>query len=380
MKTSIQSKTALTLTCLLLAGTISTGIPTISNTPSYAASFTMPSIDLDQLKNDSKVVTDLLSKVMKEATTLFLTNKDMRIGIATEGSEKDLYKGLNLYNAKTKEVLSVLGGNSQQRRNVMLKYEYTAESGNLYKTYASVTDSLMGKNYTEKTLKPLLSKAATLANGTTDAVVLGGSWDAYAVFGKTNEGKVYVSLAANSMVKCFTDQLVGAVKNTDVKFKAVSVNQYEATLTEKTTKKALGSIAINFKSGELTVSSRGDAGADTFKKLANIGLKQVDPSGKLNYDSVFKAQSKMIAEYERISKSFNAKKSYSIDGQYGASYLLNNDQGVVNALADKYGLQNQLLEKNVNPALKVKVGLFDGWLYFKDGLIWFVVDFYPVAS
>lgn len=379
MKTSIQSKTALTLTCLFLAGTLPIEMPNSASTQSYAASFAMPSIDLNQLKNDSKVVTDLFSKVMKEATALFLTNKDLRMGIAAEGSEQDQYKGLNLYNAKTKEGFSILGGNGQQRRNIMLKYEYTAKSGNLYKTYASVTDGLMGKGYTEKTLKPLLKKAEALASGSTDAVVLGGSWDAYVVYGKTNEGKVYVSLAANSMVKSFTDQLVGAIKNTDVKFKAVSANQYEASLTDKTTKKPLGSIAINFKSGELTISSRGDAGADTFKKLANIGLKQIDPSGKLNYDSVFKAQSKLIAEYETISKRFNAKKSYSIDGQYGASYLLNNDKGVVNALADKYGLQNQLLEKNGNPALKVKVGVFDGWLYFKDGLIWFVVDFYPVA-
>lgn len=379
MKTSIQSKTALTLTCLLLAGVLPIDTSTSTSTQSYAASFAMPSIDLNQLKNDSKVVTDLFSKVMKEAAALFLTNKDLRMGIAAEGSEQDQYKGLNLYNAKTKEGFSILGGNSQQRRNIMLKYEYTAKSGNLYKTYASVTDGLMGKGYMEKTLKPLLKKAEALASGSTDAVVLGGSWDAYVVYGKTNEGKVYVSLAANSMVKSFTDQLVGAVKNTDVKFKAVSANHYEANLTDKTTKKPLGSIAINFKSGELTISSRGDAGADTFKKLANIGLKQIDPSGKLNYDSVFKAQSKLIAEYETISKRFNAKKSYSIDGQYGASYLLNNDKGVVNALADKYGLQNQLLEKNGNPALKVKVGVFDGWLYFKDGLIWFVVDFYPVA-
>lgn len=376
MNKTIGSKVALVLTGVLIMTAVPAVNPKLSVMPTGAVSYAIPAIDLNQLKNDSKVVTDLFAKALKEATTLFITNKDLRMGIVTEGSEKDLFKGINLYNAKTNEGLSLLGGNSQQRRNLMLKYEYTTQPGNLYKTYGTLTDSLMGKAYTEKTLKPLLSKAAAFQNGTTEAAVLGGSWDAYAVYGKTNEGKIYVSLSANSMVKSFTDQLVGAVKNTDVKFKAVSVNQYEATLTDKTTKKALGSIAIDFKSGELTVSSRGDAGADIFKKLANIGLKQVDPSGKLTYDNVFKAQSKMIAEYESISKRFNAKKPYSIEGQYGASYLLNNDQGVVKALADKYGMQNQLVEKNGNPALKVKVGLFNGWLYFKDGLIWFVVDLY----
>lgn len=335
------------------------------------------SIDLNQVKNDSKVITDLLGKFLAESGKLLLTGKDLRIGVEKSGTPEDEYAGLRLNNIKTKEGISILGGQDHQRRNILLKYE-AITSGGLVKTYSAMADTLWGKGFYDKSIKPLWEEASKLDNGTTSAKALGGSWDAYAVYGKTNEGVSYVSLSGNTLIKTMGDQLTGLVKNTDVKFKAVSGTSYLLSITDKTSGKLISSVGVDFKAGTLKVTSRGDAGMDVFKKVANIGLKQADPSGKTTYDTVFAKQNELLKEYEKLSKAVSANKAYELVNASGVKTLLKNDSSAMNLLAEKYKLKDQLLIKDGVPALPVKVGLLNGWVYLKEGYVHFLVDLYPL--
>lgn len=374
--------------CLGLSAVMTTGL-CLGNGGAYAQSsssdilskvskLSIGSLDLNQVKNDSKVVTDLLTSFTKEAGKLLLTGKDLRVGIEKSGQADDEYAGIRLGNIKTKESMSILGGKDHQRRNIMLRYEAVASGGSLAKTYGSMTDTLWGKGFYDKSIKPLFEEALKLAAGTTSAKELGGSWDAYAVFGKSNEGTAYVSLSGNTLVKTLGDQLTGLVKNTEVKFKAVSGTSYLISVTDKTTKKLVASVAVDFKAGTVNVTSRGDAGLDVFKKVANIGLKQADPSGKTTYDTVFSKHNELLKEYEKLSKSLAANKAYELVNASGAKTLLKNDSTAMNLLAEKYKLKDQLFIKDGAPALPVKVGLLNGWLYIKDGYLHFVMEFYPL--
>lgn len=335
-------------------------------------------LDLNQMKNDSKVVTDLLASFLKESGKLLISGKDLRIGIEKTGQTDDEYAGLRLSNVKTKEGISILGGQDHQRRNIMLRYEAVASGGSLVKTYGTMTDTLWGKGFYDKSIKPLFEEALKLEAGTTSAKVIGGSWDASAVFGKSSEGVAYVSLSGNTLVKTLGDQLTGLVKNTEVKFKAVSGTSYLISVTDKTTTKLVASVAVDFKAGTVKVTSRGDAGLDVFKKVANIGLKQADPSGKTTYDTVFAKQNDLLKEYEKLSKALSANKAYELVSASGAKTLLKNDSTAMNLLAEKYKLKDQLFIKDGAPALPVKVGLLNGWLYMKEGYLHFVMEFYPV--
>lgn len=333
--------------------------------------------ELKQLQNDSKVVTDLLSSFLKEGTKLLVTGKDYRLGIEKSGLKGDSYTGLKLYNVKTKESISVLGGQDHQRRNVMLRYEFVGSTGSLFKTYTSLTDTLFGKGYTEKNVKPILEASGKLEKATTSAKALGGSWDVNSVYGKTAEGVCHVSLMGNTLFKNMTDQLTGLVKNTDVKFKAQNAFAYELDIVDKASQKIISSLVVDFKTGSLKIASRSDAGLEVFKKVVNVGLKQADPSGKTTYDTVFAKQADLLKEYEKISQSLSAQKAYELVGSTGVKTLVGKDVDALSLLAEKYNLKDQLFKKDGVSALSVKVGLLNGWLYMKDGYLYFVLDFYP---
>lgn len=357
----------------LMAVTVSVSLTGVSDKSSAITLPKLPNINIESLKTDSSLFTELLKTTLKEAAKLTLSVRDLKVNVEKFSTNSLKLQGIGVRSVEKAEGFAVLGGSVWQSQNLRLDYA-TAEAtfdknggkGSLYKTYAVLVDSLYGSQFTEKNVLPLLAKAKTMTAGSELVVPLGGQWQVSIAYGKTAEGSLYARVGGNSLVKNQGDAIKGLVKNTELSYQSEGLTKYGVLLKDKVSKTIKAMIWTDFKAGRVTVSSRGDSGMEVFKGLVNTALKQMDPSGKTSFDTVLGKQMALLKAYEAYAKNPVA---YQFIDATGKAQSIASEQALLKPLSEKFNLQDQLMMQDGVPALKVKFGLLEGALYFKDGFV-----------
>lgn len=334
-------------------------------------------IDLKQLKNDSQVVQSVFDAGVKEGIKLLLSIKDLKPALITDKTETESYSGLGLNSASKAEGFAVLGASVSQRHNLRLDYNWQASKGSFYASYTSLVDGLLGKSYVKNNLEGLLKSVDAMAPGTEQTKDLGGQWQVLAFYGKTVEGQNYLRLKLSTFFRSEADALKNVVKNSEISYDAPSVTKHGIIIKDKAKKQIVAKVYTDFKIGEMVISTKGDSGLNLFKQVANIGFKQIDPSGKTTFESVFSKELSLLSEYEKFSK--NAK-SYKLLDQAGQAKAIASENQLLKPLAEKFKLGDSLMTKDGAPAIKVRSGLVEGALYFKDGFLNFSFSLWPLSK
>lgn len=350
-----------------------------SSMPMKAQALSLASLDIDlkQLKNDSQVVQGVFDSGVKEGVKLLLTVKDLKPALLSYETDSERYLGLGLSSKSKAEGLAVLGASVSQKHNLRLDYQWQTSRGGLYTSYSTLVDGLLGKDYAKKNLEPLMKAAQTMDPGSEQLKDLGGQWQGLALYGKTAEGQVYLRLKLSTLFKSEAEALRTAVKNTEMSYEAVSATKHGIILKDKSNKRVVAKVYTDFKAAEMTISTRGDSGLSLFKQVANVGFKQVDASGKTQFDSVFSKELSLLLEYEKFAKNTKAYKLVDKAGQTKASLSENQ---LLKPLAEKFNLGPSLTTKEGVPAIKVKSGLIEGTLYFKEGFLNFSFSLWPLSK
>lgn len=342
-----------------------------------ALSMASLNIDLKQLKNDSQVVQAVFDRGIKEGVKLLVSVKDLKPVLLNDKTETESYSGLGLSSESKAEGLGLLGAAVNQKHNLRLDYHWQSAKGGFFNSYSAIVDSLLGKDYVKKNLSPLMTAAETMKPGTEKLKTFGGQWQVDALYGKTAEGRQYLRLKLSTLFKSEAEALKAAVKNTEMSYEAVSATKHGIILKDKTKKNVVAKVYTDFSVGEMTISTRGDSGLSLFKQVANVGFKQVDPSGKTTFESVFSKELSLLTEYEKFAK--NAK-GYKLIDKAGQGKAIASENQLLKPLAEKFNLGPSLTTKEGVPAIEVKSGLIVGTLYFKDGFLNFSFGLWPLSK
>lgn len=345
--------------------------------PSSAFSIGGLKIDLNELKNDSKVVQDVFDSVVKEGVKLVLNVKDLKPALVKDASDNTEYSGISLSSESKAESFAVLGAGAAQKHNLQLNYTWKSQKSGFYTSYSTVINSLLGKDYVKKNLESLMSVAQNQKPGVELSKELGTQWQVVALYGKTADGQSYMKLKLSTLFKSEMDALKNVVKNSEVSYEPVSTTKHGIIIKDKSKKLVVAKVYTDFKLGEMVVSTRGDQGQSVFKQVINTAFKQIDSSGKTTFDSVFSKELSIFSEYEKYAK--NAK-SYKLINQAGQSKSIASESQLLKPLAEKFNLGPNLTTKDGVPALKVRSGLIEGTVYFKEGFVNFSFTLWPISK